>query len=93
MKKKVSKLEVIMYVVAGIFAVIFVLMGISSVEYMQTYAEQYGLQMSEILWDAVKYFITQTFGYLAYGLSFFVFGKCIHKLNLLLNHNSDCEVK
>lgn len=85
--KKVSGLELALYIIAGVFAALFIYMLISSTIYIRDYCASYGTTMFAIFGEAFKYILSQSISYLVYTLVFF-FGarilKRIEKGNNLL---------
>ncbi|MCQ2551114.1 MAG: hypothetical protein MJ146_02830 [Clostridia bacterium] len=78
--KKVTGLELAMYIVAGVFGVIFLWMAISSITYLNDYTAQYGITLGSMFGEALKYIISQSFNYLAFGLMFFFGGRVAKKV-------------
>ena len=83
--KKITGLELAMYIIAGVFGVLFIWMAISSTSYIADYAAQYGVTIGSMFGEALKYILTQSINYLGFGLVFFVAGKLIGKVEKLNN--------
>ena len=79
--KKVSGLELALYILAGIFAIIFVAMFISSYQYLADYCEGYQTTIGAILGEALKYIAAQSLSYIAYALILFAAARIVRKVD------------
>lgn len=80
--KKVSGLELAMYIVAGVFGIIFLWMFISSITYLNDYTSQYGVTIGSMFGEALKYIVSQSISYLAFGGLFFAAGQIVRRVEM-----------
>ena len=66
-----------MYVLAGIFAIIFIFMFISEISYISSYMKAYGMPFSQMGIEPIKYVIEGSAGYLVYAVLLFCAAKVI----------------
>ena len=80
--KKVSGLELTMYILAGVFCIVFGWMLISSITYLNDYASQYGVTIGSMFGEALKYIVSQSVSYLAFAGLFFAAGQIVRRVDM-----------
>lgn len=81
--KKISGLQLAMYICAGVLAIIFIIMTVSSVQYITEYCASYGVTFGDMLGEGLKYILTQSVSYLVYAGIFFALGKIAGKVEYI----------
>ena len=81
---KASALVTALYVIAAVLMVIFIYMIIVNAMYIKSYADGYGIEVSDMLFDAIQYVVTGSISYFVYGLLVF----CAAKIIGMLGKNS-----
>ena len=79
-KENASALVKVLYVIAAVLMVIFIYMIIVNVMYIKSYADGYGIEVSDMLFDAVQYVVTGSISYFVYGLLVFCAAKIIEMM-------------
>lgn len=83
MKMKKSKLVIGLYIIAGLLGIVTIYMLISSIAYLNSYVQAYGVSITDLGEDAFSYIMSNSASYLIYGILVFAAAKILDEVRML----------
>lgn len=87
---KKSKLVIGLYVIAGLLGILTIYMVISSVSYLSSYAQSYGMGISDLGGEAYSYILTNSVNYLIYAILVFAAAKILEQVTAVREQLAGC---